>query len=68
MPKCHFHPDREATYTDVVVDPETGTTHTIAYKRVPICWVCAYERRLVNTSRIEPIRLGLSEPNFFTRA
>jgi hypothetical protein len=68
MSNCYFHPEKPATHTDSVVDEKESGIHTIAYKRVAICEACAIERSAVNTSRVEVIHLGLSEPNFFRRA
>jgi len=51
--KCYRHPDREAVATDAVVDTQNSGIHTVAYKRVPICYQCVITFRDVNTSRIE---------------
>ena len=62
MMRCYFHPDQEATHTDSVVDlnPSIADTdhmwmHTVHYKRVPICFGCASERKRLNTSRIQEL-------------
>jgi len=57
--KCYRHPDREAIATDVVVDNENSGIHTVAYKRVPICYQCFYTFKNVNTSRIEMLESAL---------
>jgi len=61
MPKCNFHPEKEATHTDSVVDlqysgPGYAWQHEIHYKRVPICLGCSIERKAVNTSRVEELQ------------
>lgn len=53
---CYFHPDKIATHTDCVVDLDKCGIFSIAYKRVGICWMCAQERKRVNTSRVEPMK------------
>lgn len=57
--RCHFHPEKSATYTDSIVDVKLSGLHAndIQYKRVPICFACYLERRQVSTSRIEPLEL-----------
>lgn len=58
MLKCYFHPEQEATHTDSVVDLYSPSNvgqmwmHEVHYRRVPICFGCASERKRINTSRI----------------
>lgn len=58
--KCYFHPDKDATHSDSVVDLNACCSsltcmHHIHYKRVPICLTCSFERKCVNTSRVEEL-------------
>jgi hypothetical protein len=63
-PRCHFHSDRQADYTDSIVDISGGTSlHEVTYKRVPICCECADLRTTQTTNRIE-----LIEPTYFCGA
>lgn len=52
---CYFHHELPAVATDSIVDVENSGQFDVAYKRVPICWMCEQERKAVNTSRIEPL-------------
>ena len=56
---CYFHPNRQAAHTDVVVDLDgPSSPGSPRYKRVPICWFCAEERKAVGTSHVEALEKG----------
>lgn len=56
---CKFCPDKPATHTRLVVDPENSGQHAnqIAYKRIGMCDLCTAEAQLYigNTAAIQPI-------------
>jgi hypothetical protein len=57
--KCTNHPNREATHTDSVPDPNKPgmNLNECGYTRKPFCWECTERRRrdVGGETRIDPI-------------